>query len=108
MNWLGKIFGISILNLLVVFSALAQDVSIDLGPDEIALNQAFTITVTVSGESLKSYDKFPEIEGFIKRGTSSSSSTNIFNGNVSRSQSITQNHLLLRSMVNLSVLLEKQ
>ena len=73
--------------------SFAQDISIELGPDEIALNQAFTITVKVEGETLKSYDKFPEISGLVKRGTSSSSSTNIFNGQVSRSQSIIQTYL---------------
>jgi hypothetical protein len=71
----------------------AQDISIELGPDRIALNQAFTITVKVQGETLKSYDKFPDVSGLVKRGTSSSSSTNIFNGQVTRSQSITQSYV---------------
>ncbi|HET8858855.1 BatD family protein [Marivirga sp.] len=71
----------------------AQSISIELGPDNIALNEAFTITVKVEGETLKSYDKFPDIPGLVKRGTSSSSSTNIFNGQVSRSQSITQTYV---------------
>ncbi len=75
------------------FGLMAQDISIELGPDRIALNEAFTITVKVEGETLKSYDKFPEISGLVKRGTSSSSSTNIFNGQVSRSQSITQTYV---------------
>lgn len=71
----------------------AQNISIELGPDRIALNETFPITVKVEGETLKSYDKFPEIDGLVKRGTSSSSSTNIFNGQVSRSQSITQSYV---------------
>ncbi len=79
-----------------VFTVKAQDISIQLGSDKIAINQAFTITINVSGESLKSYDKFPEIPGLVKRGTSSSSSTNIFNGTVSRSQSITQTYVAER------------
>jgi hypothetical protein len=74
----------------------AQDISIELGPSEIALNQAFTITVKLEGETLKSYNNFPEIKGLIKRGTSSSSSTNIFNGQVTRSQSITQTYVAER------------
>lgn len=76
-----------------VIGLKAQDISIELGPDKIALNQAFTITVKVEGETLKSYDKFPDINGLVKRGTSSSSSTNIFNGQVTRSQSITQSYI---------------
>lgn len=73
--------------------AMAQDVEVALGPDEIALNQAFTITVTVSNGRLQSYEGFPEIAGFLKRGTSSSSSTNIINGQMSSSQSLTQNYI---------------
>lgn len=78
-----------------VFSsgAMAQSATIELGPDEIALNQAFTITITVHNERLQQYDPFPEIPGFVKRGTSSSSSTNFINGQRSSSQSITQNYV---------------
>ncbi len=68
--------------------AKAQNVQFFLGPDEIGENQAWTITVTVSNAGLKNYDNFPEIEGFRKRGTSSSSQTNIINGQMSSSQSV--------------------
>jgi len=74
------------------YQGLGQEISIELGPDEIGENQAWTITVTVKNERLKSYDDFPDIEGFQKRGTSSSSSTQIINGQVSSSQSITMNY----------------
>ena len=74
-------------------SAFSQDIKITLGPDQIGMNQAFTITVTVSNSRLESYDKFPDIPGFVKRGTSSSSSTNFVNGRVSSTQSIIQNYL---------------
>ncbi len=50
----------------------AQSVKIELGPDEVRLNQYFTITITVTDEKLSSYDAFPDLEGFVKRGTSSS------------------------------------
>ncbi|MFQ3213203.1 MAG: hypothetical protein ACJAT1_000993 [Marivirga sp.] len=75
------------------YSTLGQQISIELGPDNIAINQTYTITINVEGETLKSYDRFPDIPGMQKRGTSSSSSTNIFNGNVSRSQSMTQTYV---------------
>ena len=78
---------------LFYLNASAQNASIELGPDEIALNQAFTITITVQNERLHSYDPFPEIPGFVKRGTSSSSSTNFINGKRSSSQSIIQNYV---------------
>ena len=70
-----------------------QNISISLGPDQIALNEAFTITITVKNERLTGYEGFPEIPGFLKRGTSSSSSTNIINGQISSSQSVTQNYI---------------
>lgn len=76
----------------VCYSAQSQDVSIQLGQNEIAQNQYFTISVTVKNDRLKSYNGFPEINGFIKRGTSSSSTTNIINGQISSSQRITQNY----------------
>jgi len=91
-----RLVRISIIFLVLIcsgFGLLAQDISIELGPDEIAVNEVFTITVKVEGETLKSYDKFPDIAGLVKRGTSSSSSTNIFNGQVTRSQSITQSYV---------------
>src|SRR5258708_20099163 len=73
-----------------------QNIQISLGPDEIGQNQAWTITVTVNNERLKNYDNFPDIEGFQKRGTSSSSQTNIINGQISSSQNIIQTYVPLR------------
>jgi hypothetical protein len=70
------------------YLAHSQNVQIDLGPGEIGENQGWTITVTVNNDRLKSYDNFPDIEGFQKRGTSSSSQTSIINGQMSSSQSI--------------------
>ena len=70
----------------------SQTVTVKLGPDQIALNQNFTVTVTINNDRLKRYDNFPNIPGFRKLGTSSSSSTNIVNGRMSFSQSITQNY----------------
>ncbi|WMN05983.1 BatD family protein [Marivirga arenosa] len=93
MTRLFKILLLFFITFLSAAIAQSQDISIELGPDEIALNEAFTITIKVEGETLKSYDKFPDIEGLVKRGTSSSSSTNIFNGQVTRSQSITQTYI---------------
>ncbi len=70
----------------------AQNINIQLGSAEIALNQAFTITVTVQNQRLQSYDNFPDIPGFTRRGTSSSSSTNFINGQMTSSQSIIQSY----------------
>lgn len=72
-----------------------QEISVELGADEVAMNELFTITVTVTDGSIKNYTDFPLIDGFAKRGTSSSSKTNIVNGQISSSQSITQRYLPL-------------
>ncbi|MFW5760122.1 MAG: BatD family protein, partial [Cyclobacteriaceae bacterium] len=75
-----------------VFSVFAQNIKIDLGPDQIALNEAFTIKITVQNSRLRNYSEFPDIPGFEKQGTFSSSSTNIINGNITSAHSITQNY----------------
>ncbi len=72
---------------------LAQEVSIVIGKTEIPINQFFTIAIKIENDRLKSYDNFPDIPSFTKRGTSSSSSTNIINGKVTSSQSVIQNYL---------------
>lgn len=74
--------------LLFVSQGQAQDISIELGPDEIAENQSFPITIIVKNGRLRSYDEFPNFQGFTKRGTSSESSTNIVNGQISSSHKI--------------------
>lgn len=71
----------------------AQQVQITLGPDEIGENQTWSVTITVHNDRLKSYDNFPDIAGFRKRGTSSQSSTNIINGQISSSQSVIMTYL---------------
>ncbi len=71
---------------------LSQDVAIKLGENEIGVNQYFTITIQVENDRLKQYSEFPNIEGFIKRGTSSSTTTNYVNGRMSSTQSLTQNY----------------
>jgi hypothetical protein len=84
---------------LAVLSAtavFAQTIQITLGPDEIGQNQVWTITVTVQNERLKSFDNFPDIEGFTKGGQSTSSQTSIVNGQVSSTQSVTMNYFPTR------------
>ena len=71
----------------------AQEVQVTLGPDEVGENQAWTITVTVQNDRLKSYDNFPEIKGFRKRGQSTQSTTNIVNGQISSSQSVIMTYM---------------
>jgi hypothetical protein len=81
---------------LLLIHGKSQDLKIVLGPDEIGENQGWTITVTASNDRLKSYDNFPDIDGFKKRGTSSQSTTNIVNGQISSSQSIVMTYAPLK------------
>ena len=78
--------------------AYPQGIQIELGPDQIGQNQTWTITITVNNARLN-YDNFPDIEGLQKRGTSSSSQTNIINGQMSSSQSIIMTYVPLRQGV---------
>lgn len=70
----------------------AQNLRIILGPDRIALNQAFTITVEAQNDRIKNIDHFPEIPGFNRISQQTSSSTNIINGKYSTTQSVIQNY----------------
>ncbi len=78
--------------LFVYLEAFSQEPVVRLGNPNIALNEAFTISLTVNNEQVKSYGGFPEIPGFQKRGISTQSSTNIINGQMSFSQSYIQNY----------------
>ena len=81
----------------LIFSAIqAQNIRIDLGPDEVPSNRLFPITVVIENARLKGYDEFPDIEGFAKRNMSSGSSTQIINGQLSFSTSFTQNYMPLK------------
>lgn len=75
------------------FHGQTQVISIELGPDEIGENQAWTISLIVQNGKLKNYDNFPDIKGMQKRGTSTQSSTNIINGQISSSQSVVMTYL---------------
>ncbi len=80
--------------LLYSFSSVlyAQKVSVRLGKNQIAANEAFQIVLTIENQRLQSYSAFPNIDGFSKGGTSSSTHTNIINGSVSSTQSVTQTY----------------
>lgn len=82
--------------LLIFTTTRAQKAQVTLGPDEIGENQVWTITLTVQNDRLRSYDNFPDINGFRKRGTSTQSTQNIINGQISSSQSIIMTYLPLR------------
>lgn len=90
------VFIFALLTLVAGFTVRAQEISVELGSNEIGLNEQFSITVKIQDDRLRKYDDFPEIPGFEKAGISTSSSTNIVNGQVSSSQSVTQTYLPTR------------
>jgi hypothetical protein len=81
------------LMLLLSGTALGQRIQIRMGNTQIARNELFTITLTVEGAALNDIGNFPEIPGFSKAGTSSSTSMRSINGSVSQEHSIIQNYL---------------
>lgn len=87
--WIGVLLAVACAH----SSLQAQNASIQLGPDKIGVNQAWTITLSVSNGKLNDYSDFPDIPGFQKRGTSSASSTQIINGQVSSTQSVTMSYM---------------
>jgi hypothetical protein len=72
------------------YQASAQEISISLGETTVAMDEFFSISITAKGERVRNYDRFPDIDGFDKINTSSSSSTSIVNGQMSFSSTITQ------------------
>ena len=91
-NYLWVLLIITFLSLQVKFSAFGQEIKVELGKNQIALNEAFTISVVVENARIRSYEGFPEINGFIKQGVSRSSSTNVINGQITSRESIIQNY----------------
>ena len=81
-----------VFGLLFSINGFSQDASIKLGKNQIALNEYFTVAITVQNANIRQHSAFPEIDGFVKRGTSSSSQTSYVNGKVTSSHTITQNY----------------
>ena len=71
----------------------AQKFSITLGNPKLGVNEIYSITLNAQDASLDDYGNFPNIPGFAKAGTSSSSSMRSFNGKVSQEYSIIQNYM---------------
>ena len=92
----GQLLVLGLICLLCSTGLWGQNIKVNIGADEIAANEAFTITVVVENDPLKNLSGFPEIEGMVKRGTSSSTSTQFINGKVSSTQSLTQNYVAQR------------
>ena len=70
-----------------------EEVKIDYGPANIALNEPFQVKLVLINSSLRRYSAFPDIEGFVKAGTSSESSTTNYNGRVRREIKLVQTYM---------------
>ncbi|MDW7692897.1 BatD family protein [Flammeovirgaceae bacterium SG7u.111] len=81
------------LTLLAATQIIAQDITISTGRTTIGLNEFLELNLTISNAKLENYSNFPDIDGFTKRGKSNSTRTNIINGKISQSQTITQNYM---------------
>lgn len=92
-NW--KLFFLFVVCLFLGASEViqAQQIQIQLGPDEIGENQAWTLSVSIQNAQLRSYSAFPDIAGFRKRGTSTQSQTSIINGQISSSQGVVMTYV---------------
>lgn len=80
----------------LVYGSFSQGINIELGNPNIGLNEVFTITIVGNNQKISIYNDFPEIPGMVKRDKSRSTSTNIINGQVSFSQTTTQNYMAKR------------
>lgn len=63
-------------------------IQLELAPSPVPFNRAFTITVVIRGSEERSYGRFPDLPGFSKRGTSSTT----VNDRTGITQRITQSY----------------
>ncbi|MCX6213921.1 BatD family protein [Spirosoma sp.] len=80
----------------VVFCGFAQSIdnvaSIELGETNFPIERTFTISLIIPNSETRATIAFPDIPGFIKRGTSTSVTPLEINGKSVTSQVITQNY----------------
>ena len=78
------------------FSAIAsgQSISITIEPEEVPLNRPLMISISAENTAIGSYEGFPEIEGFVKRGSISGTSIRLDNsGNLTNIQTISMRYM---------------
>ncbi len=77
---------------LIRASAQETGIQIELAPSPIPLNRPFTISIVIRGSEERSYGRFPDLPGFGKRGTS----TTTLNDRTGITQRITQTYIANR------------
>ncbi|MCY4418471.1 MAG: BatD family protein, partial [Cytophagales bacterium] len=65
------------------------------GKNRVAKNEYFTLQLVSENRPVRRYTPFPNLEGFEKAGTSSSSSTRIVQGQISSTHQLIQNYVPL-------------
>ena len=88
-----RFFGVLLLLCGSFLSSWGQKAYIDFGKTNIAVNEAFTITIKVENAKVKSHDPFPKIAGFKKHALASvTSSNNKGNGQITTTDALIQNY----------------
>jgi len=77
---------------LIRLSAQESGIQIELAPSPLPLNRPFTISIVIRGSEERSYGRFPDLPGFGKRGTS----TTTLNDRTGITQRITQTYVANR------------
>ena len=72
--------------------SFGQTIKITVDPEEVPLNQFMRITVTGENTPIQDYSGFPEIEGFVKRGSVSGISSMSVNGVTQNNHNITMRY----------------
>ena len=76
--------------------ALGQEKTILLGPAQLPINEYYPVSISIKNEELKTYSKFPELEGFKKSNAFSQTITKNVNGVKTVEKIITQNYAALK------------
>lgn len=68
-------------------------IRIELGPSSIPAGKSYTITVVITGSEQREYDRFPDIMGMSRRGTTTTTSSTTVGNRTEIVQRITQNYI---------------
>mgnify|MGYP005661662109 FL=1 len=71
--FLKRFITVLLLKTFALVSICAQEVSVSIEPERVQLGGNLQITLSIKNDQIKNYSSFPEINGFIKGGISSSS-----------------------------------
>ncbi len=73
--------------------AQQNNIHIELGASSVPLGKPYTISVVITGSEQREYDRFPDIIGMSRRGTTTTTSTTTVGNRSEIVQRITQNYI---------------